>query len=160
MALGRRSKSSGSGGRILFPFLGSSISTRTLEASLRLAGAQDATLVPAYIATIPMDRSLEAPIEAECEVAMPLLETIEQKAKRAHVFVDSRIERSRDARHGLELLLEHERFDRIIVPAGSPTSEGFSPEDVAWLLENASAEVIVIRPAPPVAADLPSTEIA
>ena len=157
---GRRTKGSGAGGRILFPFLGASVSSRTLDGALRLAAVQDSTLVPAYIAMVPMDRSLEAPIQAECEVAMPLLETIEQKARRAHVAVDTRIERARDPRHGLELLLEHERFDRIVISAATSTSEGFAPEDVAWLLSNAPAEVIVIRPTPPVSSDLSGSEVA
>ncbi len=156
---GRRNRHGGTGGRILFPFLGESISSRTLEGALRMASTQDATLVPAYIAIVPMDRSLEAPIGAECEVAMPLLETIEQRAKRAHVVVDTRIERARDPRHGLELLLEHERFDRIVVAARTATSEGFSPEDVAWLLSNPPAEVIVIRPTPPVSTGLPGSQV-
>jgi hypothetical protein len=36
-----------SGRRILFPFIGSTISHATLDATLRLARAQDAVLVPA-----------------------------------------------------------------------------------------------------------------
>ena len=58
---------------------------------------------------------------------MPLLETIEQRAASgAQVVVDTRIERARDARHGLKLLLEHERFDRIVVAAQTSESDGFA----------------------------------
>jgi hypothetical protein len=40
--------------------------------------------------------------------------------------------------------MANERFDRIVVAAGD---EGFSAEDVAWLLTHAEDEVIVLRPA-------------
>ncbi len=87
--------------RILFPFLGSVLSERSLEATLRLADAQNATLIPAYLAIIPKALSIEAPLGAECEGALALLELVEQRAARAGVAVDSRIERGRTARHAL-----------------------------------------------------------
>lgn len=132
--------------RILFPFLGRSLSLSTLEAALRLARADSATLVPAYLATVPSQLSLEAPIPKECETAMPLLEVIERLASRLEVPVDSRIERGRTPRHALTQLMEHERFDRLVVPAQTTRSDGFSPGDVAWLLEHAPGEVVVLRP--------------
>jgi hypothetical protein len=135
-------------GRILFPFLGASISRRTLDATLRLAHAQEATLVPAYIETVPRTLPLDAPLRGNCEVAMPLLETIEQHAAEAGVAVDSRIETGRTARHALRRLIGAEPFDRLVVPAATATSEGFEPEDVAWLLEIAPGEVLVLRPTP------------
>jgi hypothetical protein len=60
--------------------------------------------------------------------------------------VDSRIERGRTARHGLIQLIESEKFDRMVVPAQTKRSDGFSPEDIAWLLEHAPTEVVVMRP--------------
>ncbi len=132
--------------RILFPFLGTTVSRSTLDATLRLAQADSATLVPAYIATVPMQLSLEAPIPQECEAAMPLLEAIERRATRLDVPVDSRIERGRTPRHGLIQLMDHERFDRIVVPAQTSRSDGFDPHDIAWLLEHAPGEVVVLRP--------------
>jgi Universal stress protein family len=132
--------------RILFPVLGTTVSRTTLDAALRLAQAESATLVPAYIATVPMTLALEAPIPQECETAMPLLEAIERRATRLEVPVDSRIERGRTPRHALAQAMEHERFDRIVVPAQTSRSDGFSPDDIAWLLENAPGEVIVLRP--------------
>ena len=134
------------GPRILFPFLGASISKRTLEAALRLSRADGATLVPAYIAPIPRAVPLDARLSAECTVAMPLLETIEQRAAKQRVAVDSRIETGRTPRHALERLIEEERFDRLVVPAATEASEGFSPDDIAWLLEHADGEVVIIRP--------------
>lgn len=132
--------------RILFPFVGTTLSPSTLDSALRLAQAETATLVPAYVATVPMHLSLEAPIARQCEDALPLLETIERRATRLGVPVDSRIERGRTPRHGLQNLIEEEKFDRVVVPAQTRHSDGFSSADVAWLLERAPGEVVVLRP--------------
>src|SRR4051794_14272023 len=87
--------------RILFPFLGDTIAPSTLDAALRLARAEGATLVPAYVVVVPLSLSLSAPVPGECSQAMLLLETIEQRAARVHVAIDSRIETGRSARHAL-----------------------------------------------------------
>lgn len=134
--------------RILFPFIGHTISQSALDAVLRLARAEQATLVPAYIATVPLHLDLEAPIPAKCEQAMPLLETIEQRATWVHVPVDSRIQTGRTPRHALKQLLDDQRFDRLVVPAAARGSDGFSSEDIAWLLEQAPGEILVLRPSP------------
>ena len=139
-------RSPSSGRRILFPFIGSTVSQATLDATLRLARSQDATLVPAYLVVVPQHLSLESPAPVrECEAALPVLELIEQRATRAGVPVDSRIERGRTHRHALSTLVEHERYDTLVVPARTSTSDGFEPADVAWLLENAPGEVLVLR---------------
>jgi len=132
--------------RILFPFVGDTVSKSALDAALRIARAESATLVPAYIATVPLQLNLDAPIPASCNVAMPLLEVIEQRAARLGVPVDSRIETGRTARHALRRLIDHEKFDRLVLPA-SETRSGFSTEDVAWLLDNVDGEILVLRPA-------------
>jgi nucleotide-binding universal stress UspA family protein len=132
-------------GRILFPLLGDTVSQSALDATLRLARAEHATLVPAYLATVPLTMPLAAPLPTECERAMPLLDTIEQRAARLDVPVDSRIETGRSPRHALRQLLDHERFDRIVVPAATASSSGFGPEDIAWLLETAPGEIAVLR---------------
>jgi nucleotide-binding universal stress UspA family protein len=132
--------------RILFPFLGSVLSERSLDATLRLARAQDATLIPAYLAIVPMALSIEAPLGSECEGALALLELIEQRASKAGVTVDSRIERGRTARHALEALIDEERFDTIVLPAATSSSDGFASADVAWTLQSAPGEVLVLRP--------------
>jgi hypothetical protein len=138
-----------SGRRILFPFIGSTISRATLDATLRLARAQDAVLVPAYLATIPHHLSLDSPAPLrESEAAVPLLELIEQLATREGVQVDSRIERGRSPRHALTSLLENEQYDTLVVPAKTSATDGFDPPDIAWLLENAPGEVLVLRPEP------------
>jgi len=134
--------------RILLPFTGTEISRRAVDAALRLARAEGATLMPAYLATVPMQLPLECAIPAEAAKAMPMLETIEQRATAQGVPVDARIERGRSYRHALERLLESEAFDRVVASATSTGTAGFSGEDLVWLLEKAPAEVLVLRPGP------------
>jgi hypothetical protein len=146
----RRTTSVGAGRvhMILLPFTGTTISRRALDAALRLASAEDATLVPAYLATVPLALPLDVPIQRECETAFPLLEAIEQRAARAEIRVDSRIERGRSYRDALRRILAEERFDRVIVSATANEHESFSSEDIVWLLKRAPAEVLILRPAP------------
>ena len=132
--------------RILLPFAGTEISQRALDAALRLARAEGATLMPAYLASVPKRLPLDCPIPAEAELAMPLLETIEQRAMSQGVPVDSRIERGRSYRHALARLLERESFDRVVVPAGVGDG-GLSAEDLVWVLDRTGAEVLILRPA-------------
>lgn len=139
-------ESAGADRRILFPFLGSILSERSLEAALRLAKAQGAVLMPSYLAIIPKELAIDGPLGSECEGALALLELIEQRASRAGVAVDSRIERGRTARHALEQLIAEERFDSLVLPARTSSSDGFSTDDVAWALESAPGEVLVLRP--------------
>jgi nucleotide-binding universal stress UspA family protein len=134
--------------RIAFPFTGEGLSEPALAAALRLARAEGATLMPVYLALVPLRLSVDVPLRSECDVALPMLEAIERRAARAEVPVDARIERGRTVRHALRELAAHEHFDRIVVAAGADSSgEGFTPEAVAWLLSNVPGEVIVLRPA-------------
>lgn len=134
--------------QILLPFSGTSISRRAVDAALRLARAEGATLMPAYLAKVPKRLPLECAIPAEATKAMPMLEAIEQRAAAQRVAVDSRIERGRSYRHALERLLAAERFDRVVVPATANSAVGFSGDDLVWLLEKAPAEVMILRPGP------------
>ncbi len=133
--------------RILMPFTGRTISRRALDAAIRLALAENATLMPAYLARSPLQLSLDAPLPRQAAGALPLLEAIEQRASDQGVPVDSRIECGRTYRHALLRLLESESFDRVVVPATAVGEAGFSPQDLAWLLERASAEIVILRPA-------------
>jgi nucleotide-binding universal stress UspA family protein len=145
---GRRSEQPRAVHQILLPFTGTSISRRAVDAALRLAQAEDATLMPAYLATVPKQLPLECAIPAEASKAMPMLEAIEQRAAAQNVTVDSRIERGRSYRHALERLLSRERFDRVVVPATTESGAGFAGDDLVWLLEKAPAEVLILRPGP------------
>jgi hypothetical protein len=132
--------------RILLPFTGIAISRRAVDAALRLARAEEATLMPAYLAAVPKRLPLDCSIPAEAAKAMPMLEAIEQRATSQGVEVDSRIERGRSYRHALARLLDRERFDRVVVPATAEAGAGFSGADLVWLLEKAPAEVLILRP--------------
>ena len=114
----RRNRGAGSVRRILLPFTGTAISRRSLDAALRLARAENATLVPAFLATVPRHLPLDAAVPAQCSIGMPMLEAIEQVAAGADIPVDARIGRGRTYRHALARLLEAEPVDRVIVPAG------------------------------------------
>lgn len=133
-------------GRILFPFMADALSAPALDAALRVAIAEDATLVPVFLARVPLHLPLEAPLPRQSGVCLPLQEAIEQRATEAGVPVDSRIERGRSYRHALRQAIEHEHFYRIVVAAASPGGPGFDADDVAWLLGHARGEIVVLRP--------------
>ena len=133
--------------RILFPYVGSHLSLSALDAALRIARAENATLVPAYLAPVPMAVPLDTPIPRACSLAFELQEAIEQRAAAADVPVDGRIGRGRTVRHALRALLADESYDRIVVAAATARTDGLSSADVAWLLEHAPGEVAVLRPA-------------
>jgi hypothetical protein len=132
--------------RIMFPFVANALSQPVLDASLRLASAEDATLVPVFLARVSLHLPLDTPLPRQSNIAIPLQEAIERRAATFGIAVDARIERGRTYRHALRLTFEHERFDRIVIAAAAHNSPGFGPADVAWLLENAPGEIVVLRP--------------
>jgi nucleotide-binding universal stress UspA family protein len=145
---GKRSERPDDIRQILMPFTGTEISRRAVDAALRLARAEDALLMPAYLATVPKQLPLDCAIPAEAAKAMPMLEAIEQRAVAQGVPVDARIERGRSYRHALQRLLEREEFDRVVVSATATGQPGLSGDDLVWLLEKAPAEVLILRPGP------------
>jgi hypothetical protein len=140
--------------KILFPFVGTELSERALQATIRLAWAEGAVIVPGYLATVPQALPLDVPVGRSCDEAFSVFEAIEQRAAKVGVPVDGRIARGRNVRHALRILMDEVPASRIVVPGDS-----FSVDDVAWLLRNATAEVIVIRPAaaPPAEETAPVT---
>lgn len=134
--------------QILLPFTGTEISRRAVDAAMRLARAEGATLMPAYLAQVPKSLPLECAIPNEAARAMSMLEAIEQRASAQGVPVDARIERGRSYRHALARLLERESFDRVVVSATATGAAGLSGDDLVWLLEKAPAEVLILRPGP------------
>jgi len=132
--------------RILFPFVTNGLSPRALDAALRLAAAEEATLVPIFLARVPLNLPLDAPLPRQCGLAIPLQEAIEQRAAQFGVPVDARIERGRTYRHGLRQTIAGERFDRIVIAAAAQGQPGFDADDVAWLLNYAPGEIVVLRP--------------
>ncbi|HET6506129.1 MAG TPA: universal stress protein [Baekduia sp.] len=134
--------------RILLPFTGSSISRRAFDAAVRLARVENATLMPCYLATVPLNLPLDAALPAQCLRAMPLLETIEQRAVAQDVAIDGRVVRGRTFRDALRRILSDEHFDRVIVSAEHQAGHSLTGDDLVWLLDRADAEVMILRPAP------------
>jgi hypothetical protein len=133
--------------RILVPFVGE-LDPTVLGAAIRIARAENAVLVPAYLLVVPLSLPEESPLKGEVEVAMPLLEAVEHEALNEGVPVDARIEKGRSLTHALQRLWEVETFDRIVAPAPTTDAGGFTPKDLTWILTHAPAETVVLRPAP------------
>jgi nucleotide-binding universal stress UspA family protein len=134
--------------RILLPFSGEAISRRAFEAAIRLAKAENAIVMPAFLARVPMSLPLETALPVQCARGMPLLEAIEQRVASQGIPVDSRVGRGRTARDALRKLLDEEQFDRIIVSADEDPRAGLSYDDLRWMLERIPAEILILRPAP------------
>jgi nucleotide-binding universal stress UspA family protein len=136
--------------RLLVPFAGGELDSVVLAAALRIARADGAVVVPAYLLVVPLEFGLDAPVQNdELETALPILEAVELAARRERIPVDARVERGRSPIDALRRLWEIERFDRVIVPSrgAGAIHPGFSSKDVAWMLDHAPGEVLVLRPA-------------
>lgn len=142
----RRRRRADGGRRILLPFAGTSISRRSLEAAVRIARAEHATLMPTFLARVPRHLPLDAPLPQQCERCMPLLEAIEQRALAQGVAVDSRVSRGRTYRDALRHQLALEHVDRVIVSATTDERTGLNGADLRWLLQEVPAEVVIVRP--------------
>lgn len=132
--------------RILVPFAGS-LDPTVLDAAIRIARAEDAVLVPAYLLVVPLQYAEDSPLRDEVKVAMPLLEAVELAALREGVPVDARIEKGRTLTHAVRRLWEAEPFDRIVAAAPAEGREGFTPKELTWLLTKAPTETLVLKPA-------------
>jgi len=135
-------------GRILFPFIASALSCRALDASLRLARAEDATLLPVFLARVPLTLPLDSPLPRQAAIAIPLQEAIEQRAAVFGVPIDgaggARAHLSpRAAPDDRQRALRADRDRRAA--DGVPAS---GPDDVAWLLAHASGRSSSCGPAP------------
>jgi hypothetical protein len=130
------------GRRILVPFTGR-LDPTVLDAAIRIAHAEQAVLVPAYLLVVPLELAEDAPLRDQVTVAMPVLEAVERAALAAGVPVDARIEKGRTPTHALKRLWQVESFDRIVVPA-----PGFTEKELAWLLTNSPTETLVLKPLP------------
>jgi hypothetical protein len=137
--------------RVLVPFTGGQLEPTVLDAAIRVARAEEATLVAACLILVPLEFALDAPMSDEVVVAMPLLEAVERASLRAGVPVDARVETGRTPIHALERLWEVEHFDRIVVPAPAGRAPGFTPKDLLWILTHAPSETLILRPDPTLA---------
>jgi nucleotide-binding universal stress UspA family protein len=134
--------------RILLPFTGEEISRRAVQAAIRLAKAENAVIMPAFLARVPMSLPLDTPLPRQCTRGMPLLEAIDQRISSQGLPVDARVSRGRSARDALRRLLDEEHFDRIIISADEDPWVGLSYDDLQWMLERVPAEIMILRPAP------------
>jgi hypothetical protein len=134
--------------RILLPFTELGISRRAFEAAVRLAQAEDATIMPAFLARVPRQLPLDSPLPVQAGNGMPLLEAIEQRVVSQGVPVDCRVARGRTYRDALRRLLQTEQVDRVIVSATDSPNKGLTADDLEWLLERVPAEILILRPAP------------
>jgi nucleotide-binding universal stress UspA family protein len=147
--LGRRRPATARAGapRLLVPFSGGHLEPAVLDAALRLARADESVFVPAYLIIVPFSLSMESPLTHEVELALPLLEAVEQRAQREGVPVDARLERGRSLRDALRRLWDVETFDRILLPVSADERAGFEERDIAWILMHAPTETLALRPA-------------
>ena len=134
--------------RVLVPFTDGELEPTVLDAAIRISHAEDATLVPAYLIVTPYEFTLDAPMQQQVALAMPLLEAVENAALRAGVPVDARVESGRSPTHALRRLWDVERFDRIVAPAPVGRGPGFTPKDLLWILTHAPSETLILRPDP------------
>lgn len=133
--------------RILFPFAGGRLSRRALDAALRLARSEHGVLVPVFLARVPLQLPIDAPLPRQSAVCTVLQEAVEQRAASFGVPVELRVERGRTDRHALRQAIAHERYDAIVIAAAVRGGAGFDSDDIAWLLDNADGEIIALRPA-------------
>jgi hypothetical protein len=134
--------------RILLPVAGRTISRRSIDAAVRAAQTDNATIVAALLVRVPRHLPIDSPLPALGIQGMPALEAIEQRAAAQAIAVDPRLVRGRTYRDALNHLLDQEQFDRIVVPATGIPGTGLSIEDLKWLLQRGTAEITVLRPLP------------
>jgi len=130
---------------VLVPFVGE-LDPTVLQAAIRIAKAEDAVLVPAYLLIVPLSLPEDSALKNEVGLAMPLLEAVEHAALREGVPVDARIEKGRSLTHALQRLWEVESFDRVLAPAPTNGRVGFTPKDLMWILAHAPGDSVILRP--------------
>ncbi len=142
----RRRREDDSGETLLFPFDISTFSCEALDRSIQIAKGSGATLLPSYLAVVPLRVSLDAALPRHAERAVPLLDRIEVAANRQGVRVDSSIESGRSLRHALSRTIGARHPDQAIIAAASGDRDGFSPDDIAWFLDRVDCGVVVLKP--------------
>ena len=101
--------------RILVPFEGR-LDPTVLDAAIRIARAEGAVLVPAYLLIVPMRFAEDSPLRSRSRSRCRCSRRSSTRAPRG-VPVDARIEKGPTLTHALRRLWEAEPFDRIVAPA-------------------------------------------
>ena len=135
--------------RLLVPFTDRQLDEAVLDAALRIARAEDAVLVPAYLLVVPLEFSLEAPVQhGELSRAMPILEAVELAARRGSSprrrthRAGPVADRRAPAPVGRGVIRPHRR------PRTRSGARRLLVEDLAWMLLHGPGEILVLRPAP------------
>ena len=96
---------------------------------------------------MPLHLPLDAPLPRQCTEAHAAAGGDRAAGLRARACPSTpRIERGRTYRHALREAIAHEHYDRIVVAAAIGRTDGFDADDIAWLLDHAPGEIVVIRP--------------
>ena len=115
-----------------------------LDAAIRIARAEDAVLVPAYLLVVPLAvRRGVAAAGAGRASRCRCSRRSSSRRLRAGVPVDARIEKGRTLTHALQRLWDVEHFDRIVAPAPTNGTAASAEKQLAWLLTNAPAETLI-----------------
>ncbi|CAB4961382.1 unannotated protein [freshwater metagenome] len=144
----RRARRATPPGRILLALTGDGLPCAAIDAAGRLGRADHAVVVPAVLLPTPYGLALDRASPDSGSRALDLLEAVERRLTRAGVQVDGRVVQGRTRRHAIRRLVEQERHDRLVVPAGGPEEGGLSADDVGWLLAHVEGEVLVLRAGP------------
>ena len=146
---GRRCARASGGKRILVPFTGGALDPTVLAAAIRIARAEEATLVPAYLIVVPLEFSAEAPMRTAGRGRDAAARS--GRARRAARWRSGRrASRERPVRRSM-------RSSGSGTPSGSTASScrrrsagapGFTPKDLAWMLTHAPSETLILRPDP------------
>lgn len=142
----RRKREDDSGETLLFPFSHLTFSEEALRRSISIARGSGATLLPAYLAEVPLRVSLDAPLPRHAERAIPLLDRVEIEAAKRGVRVDSSIESGRSLRHALSRVIEARDPDQVVIAAAVHGRGGFGSDDIAWFLDRIDCGVVVLKP--------------
>ena len=146
---GRASTAATRVARILVPFTGGALDPTVLAAAIRIARAEDATLVPAYLIVVPLELAEDAPMQQQVTVGDAAARGGRaRRAARRACRSTRAIESGRTPIHALQRLWEAEHFDRIVVPAPIGRSPGFAAKDLTWMLTHAPSETLILRPDP------------
>ena len=111
--------------RILLPFTGQAISRRSFEAAVRLAKAENATVMPAFLARVPMNLPLEIAAARAVRERHAAARGRSSSALSAQgVPFDSRVGRGRSARDALRKLLDEEHSTASSCPPTKTRRQG------------------------------------
>ena len=127
--------------RILLPFAGRSLSQRALDTALQMARTENATLVPVRLERVPLHLAMDASPDHQLADA---LAGIQRRARDLGVHIDPRISHGRSYRHALLRTLTTERYDRVVLAAGPGSGVKFTAPDVAWVVDRADGEIVVV----------------